>query len=65
MYFQVDHGHLYGIAFYYSMIDTLLGLNLYVPNGLYVLVAIFSSVAKLSPQFLRQFYLFKGMAHKP
>lgn len=62
MYFQVEWGYLYGVTFYYSMIDTFLGRNLYISKGLYTFVTVFTSVAKLSPQFLGRFCLFKGMA---
>ena len=51
MYFKIEIGYLYGIAFYYSIIDILLGETLQINNGLFQFVTIFSSVAKLLPQF--------------
>ena len=51
--FQVGSGYIYGIVYFYSMIDILLEDNLYLSNyGVFRFVTILSSFAKLTPQFL-------------
>ena len=62
MYFKIEIGYLYGIAFYYSIIDILLGETLQTNDGLYQFVTIFSSVAKLLPQFLGRLCFVEGMS---
>ena len=62
MYFKIEIGYLYGITFYYSIIDILLGETLQSNDGLYQFVTIFSSVAKLLPQFLGQLCFVEGMS---
>ena len=62
MYFKVAFGSLYGIAYYYSIIDILLRQALFISNGLYTTVAIMSSLAKLTPQFLGQLCLARNMS---
>ena len=62
MYFKIEIGYLYGIAFYYSIIDILLGETLQINDGLYQFVTIFSSVAKILPQFLGQLCFVEGMS---
>ena len=62
MYFKISFGSLYGIAYYYSIIDILLSRVLYISNGLYTTVTIISSLAKLTPQFLGQLCLVRNMS---
>ena len=62
MYFKIEIGYLYGIAFYYSIIDILLGETIQSNDGLYQFVTIFSSVAKLLPQFLGRLCFVEGMS---
>ena len=62
MYFKIEIGYLYGITFYYSIIDILLGETLQINDGLYQFVTIFSSIAKLLPQFLGQLCFVEGMS---
>ena len=51
MQHKVSLGYAYGMIYYYSMIDILLGSNLYISDGVFQLVTILSSFAKLTPQF--------------
>ena len=62
MHFQVEIGYLYGLTYYYSIIDILLYQNLEFSNGLFTVVSIFSSIAKVTPQFLGRLCLFKEMS---
>ena len=51
--FQVGSGYIYGIVYFYSVVDILLEDNLYLSNyGVFRFVTILSSFAKLTPQFL-------------
>ena len=61
MYFKIAFGSLYGIVYYYSIIDILLSRVLFISNGLYTTITIMSSLAKLTPQFLGQLCLVKNM----
>ena len=62
MYFKVSFGSLYAIVYYYSVVDILLSRVLFISNGLYTSVAIMSSLAKLTPQFLGQLCLIRNMS---
>ena len=62
MHFKVSFGSLYGIAYYYSIIDILLNRVLFISSELYTTVAIMSSLAELTPQFLGQLCLIKNMS---
>lgn len=64
MYFNINIslGYTYGILFYYSVIDILLGSNLYISVGVFQLTTILSSVAKLTPQFLGQLCFVQGLS---
>ena len=55
---KVTMGSLYGIVYYYSIVDILLGPVLFTSNGLYRTVSIPSSLGKLAPQFLGQLIVF-------
>lgn len=56
MYFQlqVSSGYVFGIIYYYSMVDVLLGNDLYISDGVFQLISVFSSFAKLTPPVIRQ-----------
>jgi len=64
MYFinNAPIGYAYGIIYYYSIVDILLGNNLYISDGVFQLVSILSSFAKLSPQFLGKLCLVQGLS---
>ena len=49
---RISLGYAYGLIYYYSIIDILLGSNLYISDGVFQLVTILSSFTKLTPQFL-------------
>ncbi|XP_065915484.1 uncharacterized protein [Dysidea avara] len=61
-YYHVGIGFLYAITYYYSMLDILLGQNLYLTQGVFTTVSIMSSIAKATPQFLGQLCLVKGIS---
>ena len=58
---QVSSGYFNGVAYFYSIVDILLASNLYVMDGLFYTVAILTSFAKLTPQFLGKFCFVKGL----
>ena len=60
MYFQINVGYLYGIIYYYSVVDILLGQILNYSNGFEIIEIIISSVVKLSPQFLGKLCFLQG-----
>ena len=60
MYFKVPIGSLYAIVYYYSILDILLSQE-YL-NGLYSVISIMSSLAKLTPQFLGQLCLVRNIS---
>ena len=62
MYFKIGLGYLYGISFYYSIIDIVMGNTLIFSNSLYQLITTLSSVAKMLPQFLGQLCVVKGLS---
>ena len=62
MHYKLPIGYLYAITYYYSMIDVLLSQDLYFFSSLHIAVIITSSVFKVSPQFLGQFCLAKGLS---
>ena len=62
MQFKVSLGYAYGLIYYYSIIDILLGSNLFVSNGTFQLVTILSSFAKLTPQFLGKLCFVQGLS---
>ena len=61
-YYHVEIGYFYVITYYYSMLDVLLDQHLYVSQGLFTVVSIMSSTAKVTPQFLGQLCLVKEMS---
>ena len=52
--FQIYLGCLYGVIYCYSIVDVLLGNNLYISDGVFQLVAVISSFAKLTLQVIRK-----------
>ena len=64
MYFNmnISLGYTYGILFYYSIVDILLGSNLYISVGVFQLTTILSSFAKLTPQFLGKLCFVQGLS---
>ena len=62
MYLKIGIGYLYGITFYYSIIDVVLENTILSSDSLYQLVTTLSSVAKLLPQFLGQLCFVKGLS---
>ena len=62
MHFKVEIGYLYGLTYYYSIIDILLSQNLEFSNGLFTVINVLSSIAKVTPQFLGRICLFKEMS---
>ena len=59
---KVSLGYLYGMIYFYSVVDILLGSNLYISDGVFQLVTILSSFAKLTPQFLGKLCFFEGLS---
>ena len=62
MYFKIKIGYLYGITFYYSIIDIILKNALFVSDSLYQLVITLASFSKLLPQFLGRLCFVKGLS---
>ena len=60
MYYKVGIGYLYGITYYYSIVDILLTQNLYTSREIYLTVNILSSFSKIIPQFLGELCLTTG-----
>ena len=58
---QVSSGYFNGVIYFYSMVDVLLVGNLYIIDGLFYTVAVLSSFAKLTPQFLGRLCFVKGL----
>ena len=61
MYYKVGIGYLYGITYYYSIVDILLSRNMYASSGLGLTVNIMSSFSKIIPQFLGKLCLITGL----
>ena len=59
---KVSLGFTYGLIYYYSIIDILLGSNLFISDGVFQLVTIISSFAKLTPQFLGRLCFVQGLS---
>ena len=58
---QVSSGYFNGVIYFYSIVDVLLVGNLYIIDGLFYTVAILSSFAKLTPQFLGRLCFVEGL----
>ena len=59
---NISLGYVYGILFYYRIVDILLGSNLYISVGVFQLTTILSSFAKLTPQFLGKLCFVQGLS---
>ena len=59
---SISLGYTYGLLFYYSVVDILLGGNLYLSVGVFQLTTILSSFAKLTPQFLGKLCFVQGLS---
>ena len=59
---KVSLGYAYGLIYYYSIIDILLGSNMFISDGVFQLVTILSSFAKLTPQFLGRLCFVQGLS---
>ncbi|XP_065919072.1 uncharacterized protein [Dysidea avara] len=59
---QISSGYVYGILYYYSIVDILLDNNPYITDGVFQLVAILSSFAKLSPQLFGKLCFVEGLS---
>ena len=62
MHFKVAIGYLYGITYYYSVVDLLLSQNWYQLGALYTTINIMSSITNIIPQFLGQFCFITNMS---
>ena len=62
MQHKISLGYAYGLLYYYSIIDILLGSNLYISDGVFQLVTMLSSFAKLTPQFLGKLCFVQGLS---
>ena len=60
--FQISSGYMYGIIYYYSMVDILLDSNPYISYNASQFVSVLSSFAKLSPKFLGQLCFVKRLS---
>ena len=60
MYFRINVGYLYGIVYYYSVVDILLGQILNYSGGFDIIAIMISSVIKLSPRFLGKLCFLQG-----
>ena len=58
---QVSSGYFNGVIYFYSIVDVLLTSNLYITNGVFYVVAILSSFAKVTPHFLGRLCFVKGL----
>ena len=59
---RVLSGYVYGIIYYYSIVDILLGNNLCISEGAFHAISIISSFAKLTPNFFGKFCFVKGFS---
>ena len=62
MYYQVGIDYFYVVTYYYSIVDILLGQYMDTSNILYGAITIFSSIAKITPQFLGHLCLLKNVS---
>ena len=58
---QVSLGYLFGMIYFYSIVDILLVTNLHKTDGVFYTAAILSSFAKLNPQFLGRLCFIKNL----
>jgi len=62
MYYKVPIGYLYVMSYYYSILDVWLNQTLYLAQSLLATFNALSSIVKVTPQFLGQLCLVKGMS---
>ena len=62
MKFRISSGYVYGIIYYYSMVGILLSDNPYISDGALIFINILSGFAQLTPRFLGQLCLAKGLS---
>jgi len=60
--FPLSSGYLFGIIYYYSMVDILLSNNPYISSGAFQFISILSGFAQLAPKFLGQLCLVEGLS---
>ena len=58
---QIPPGYLYGIIYFYSIVDILLVTNLRITDGVFYTATTLSSFAKLNPQFLGMLCFIKNL----
>ena len=59
--FKLSSGYLYGLIYYYSMVNILLSNNPYISSGAAQFINILSGIAQLNPQFLGNLCLTREM----
>ena len=59
---KISLGYIYGLIYYYSIIDILLGSNLYISDWVSQSVTVLSSFAKLTPQFFGKLCFMQGLS---
>ena len=60
--FQLSSGYLYGVIYYYSMVDILLDNNPYISDGVFQFASVLSSFSQLNLKFLQQLCFIKGLS---
>ena len=60
--YEIPSDYAYGIIYYYSIVDILLDNNPYISDAVFLVVAVLSSFAKLTPQLFGQLCLVKGLS---
>ena len=60
--FQISLGYLYGLIYYYSIINILLDSNPNLSDGVFQFASVLSSFAQLTPQFLGELCFVKGLS---
>ena len=60
--FQLSSGYLFGIIYYYSMVNILLSNNPYISSAAFQFLNILSGFAQLAPEFLGQLCLVQGLS---
>ena len=58
---EISPGYLYGIIYFYSIVDILLVTNLSITDGVFYIATTLSSFAKLNPQFLGRLCFVKNL----
>ena len=59
---KISLGYTYGLIYYYSIIDILLGSNLYISDWVSQSVSVLSSFARLNPQFFGRLCFMQGLS---